>query len=422
MAFSALQIFGPTSNRAYGGLPQSFESSEAGCTAITPSEQSRRFRDSLAHLGVLGPLDRCRLPTFMIVSPPKTGTSWLFSRLWHHPQVALPREKETRFFSTFYRWCDLHWYLSRFGDKPAIHRGEATPAYALLPPSTIEAIHALVPDLKLIFLLRDPVDRAWSHARHNWRHGEANFASRRPPLEQISDADWRENFYHPWPSISGDYLGQLRRWRAFFPRKQIYVCCFEQMVAQPLKLLNEVFEFLGLDSAEASQRALEDRVNEGLPVASSDSILRTLRHVYSGRTRQLVNYLRDEFGVSVPDAWRNTLANDSSNLPDVTGPMQVAAEHEFDDDFLANVIQHEQHPVEPLGFSECYMGYELFLYRQKVYALASHLRRGFLNESRASELEAAQRSGFCLSADSVAKVKERIAHVLLQRPMAVEVH
>ena len=54
--------------------------------------------------------------------------------------------------------------------------------------------------------------------------------------------------------------------------------------------------------------------------------------------------------------------------------------------------------------------------------MAAHLRQGFLNGSRTSELEAAQRSGFCLSAESVAKVKECIVHVLLERPIATELH
>ena len=131
-----------TPGRLDGQLAQGFET-EAGSTTIAANDQPRHFRDALMRLGVLSPRNRGRLPTFMIVAPPKTGTSWLYGRLQGHPQVAVPREKETRFFSTFYRWCDLHWYLSRFGDKPAIHRGEATPTYAILAPRTIETIQAL---------------------------------------------------------------------------------------------------------------------------------------------------------------------------------------------------------------------------------------------------------------------------------------
>ena len=120
-----------------------------------------------------------------------------------------------------------------------------------------------MPDLKVIFLLRDPAGRAWSHARHNWRHGEANFSGNRPHLEQITDADWRENFYHPWPSISGDYLGQIRRWRAFFPREQIHVGFFEHFVSNPRKFLADVFEFLGIKLAEVGQPASRSAPTKG---------------------------------------------------------------------------------------------------------------------------------------------------------------
>ncbi|HEX3655835.1 MAG TPA: sulfotransferase [Pirellulales bacterium] len=416
---SASRAFRPIGKWPDGEFAESFET-EAGSNSVTTDDHSHRLRESLSQLGILGPRDLARLPTFMIVSPPKTGTSWLFSRLLQHPRIAVPREKETRFFSTFYRWCDLQWYLSRYGDKPATHRGEATPTYSLLPPRMIETIHALMPNLKLIFLLRDPVGRAWSHARHNWRHGEANFAQRRPALEQMSDADWCENIYHPWPSISGDYLGQLRRWRAYFPREQIFIGFFEQMISQPEKLVGDVLAFLGIEPPEGIQSGLDERVNEGLAVPSTESLLDSMRHVYSGRTRQLADYLHDEFQLSLPDAWNHTLADDDSNVPELSGPMQVAAEHEFDNEFLSDVIQHEQSPVEPLSFAECYLNYNLFLFRQRVYALAGHLRPEFLSGSSASELEAAQRAGHCLSAESVARVKDRIVHVLLKCPIAIE--
>ncbi|HEY5314590.1 MAG TPA: hypothetical protein VIK18_18805, partial [Pirellulales bacterium] len=218
----------------------------------------------------------------------------------------------------------------------------------------------------------------------------------------------------------GDYLGQLRRWRASFPREQIYVGFFEQLVSQPQQLLGEVFEFLGVEPPEGEQSAVDERVNEGLAVASSESLLRTLRQVYAGRTRQLADYLHGEFQATIPDAWSNTLGDASFDGPDLAGPMRVAAEHEFDDEFLIDVMQFEQHPVQPLSFTENYFGYNLFLHRRRVYALAGHLTSEFLGTARASELEAAQRSGHCLCAESVVQVKDRIVHVLLERPILTD--
>jgi len=134
----------------------------------------------------------------------------------------------------------------------------------------------------------------------------------------------------------------------------------------------------------------------------------------------LADYLWNEFQVRIPAQWSNTLAAGSSAAPTLTGPMQIAAEHEFDDEFLFGMVRHEQRPDAPWALGESYLGYNLFLYRNKVYALAAHLGKEFLACASASDLEAAQHSGFCLAAENVREIKERIAHVLLHRPMAVQ--
>ena len=415
---SSLMIVPESPDSSEARLPHRLRTaakSETGSLPISlDGTFSFSFFEKLSHLGVVSEHERARLPTFMVVSPPKTGTSWLYAILLHHPEVALPREKETRFFSSFYRWCDLRWYLSRFGDSARLHRGDATPTYAILPPGTIRLIHDLAPWLKVIFLLREPVERAWSHARHNWRYGEANFAAWRPALEQVTEAQWQENFSHPWSSVSGDYLGQLRRWRSVFPREQLYVGFFDDIALQPQKLLAEVFSFLGISPIDVKKPVLQERVNEGLHIPLSDSLLQSLRQVYGGRTRQLANYLRDEFGVSLPDAWSNTLAGEASASPELAGPMQVAAEHEFDNEFLARVVAYERPTDQPMSFADHFLGYNLFLFRDRVYALAGHLREGFLPSATAAEHAMAEHSGYCLNGGTVMEVKERIASRLVE--------
>ena len=74
----------------------------------------------------------------------------------------------------------------------------------------IRQVHACFPHLKLVFLLREPCARAWSHARHMQQYREANFNDE--PIVEPTETDWRENFRHDWTAASGDYLGQLRRW------------------------------------------------------------------------------------------------------------------------------------------------------------------------------------------------------------------
>src|SRR5579859_6236482 len=104
------------------------------------------------------------LPNLIIIGAPKAGTTSLHRYLELHPQVFMASEKELRYF-----WRDdwrerRAWYESRF-DSDAPVRGEATPAYAAYPhrPNVPERMHELVPQAKLVYLVRDPIERLLSH-------------------------------------------------------------------------------------------------------------------------------------------------------------------------------------------------------------------------------------------------------------------
>ena len=162
-------------------------------------------------------------PDFLVISPPKTGSTWLADNFRHHPRLFVPAIKEVKYFSCFCNWLDLGWYLDHFRAAPGTIRGEASPSYSILPPDRIRLVRALLPDVKLIFLMRDPIARAWSHARHNFRYREARFADCQHDFDDVPESIWHEAFRHEWSLASGDYLGQLRRWREVFPREQFFV-------------------------------------------------------------------------------------------------------------------------------------------------------------------------------------------------------
>ena len=124
----------------------------------------------------------------------------------------------------------------------------------------------LIPDLKLIFVMRDPLERAWSHARHSFCQGEANFKGNRVTIDEVTDEDWIVNLDDEWNRLSGDYLGQLQRWLSVFPREQVYLGFFEDLVSSPRKLFRHVLEFLDLDPDFADSPAVTtDAVNVGSP-------------------------------------------------------------------------------------------------------------------------------------------------------------
>jgi hypothetical protein len=105
-----------------------------------------------------------RLPNFLIVGAMKSGTTSLARYLGAHPQAYVAPEKEINFFERGYVWNrGVDWYASRFeGAGDALAVGEASPSY-MYWPTAIERMASVVPDARLIALLRDPVERAYSH-------------------------------------------------------------------------------------------------------------------------------------------------------------------------------------------------------------------------------------------------------------------
>ena len=105
-----------------------------------------------------------RLPRFMGIGAHKAGTSWLHVNLQAHPQLFLPRQKELHYFDSYFHSRTLRFYSGQFESADAKIRGEITPAYSILSPKRIRFIRKIMPDVRLIFIMRNPIDRSWSAA------------------------------------------------------------------------------------------------------------------------------------------------------------------------------------------------------------------------------------------------------------------
>jgi len=232
----------------------------------TCDNSDQRLPEELAFLGLLTPEQRLCLPDWMVIGPPKTGTGWIYANLGAHPQAFVPPIKELKYFSNRFEVEDLRCYLSHFRRGVGKAKGEASPSYSILPRRTIQVIRRLMPNLKLIFLMRDPIDRAWSHARHNFRQREADFKGWQGAIDEVTEDRWIESLNHDWNRLSGDYLGQLQRWLSVFPREQVYLGFFEDLARSPRELLRGLLQFLGIDPEFAISDAVTvERVNAGVP-------------------------------------------------------------------------------------------------------------------------------------------------------------
>lgn len=185
-----------------------------------------------------------QLPTFLIVGAMKSGTTSLARHLAEHPDVYLPRRtKEIHFFDHHFD-RGPEWYSSFFLDAAAQRAvGEATPNY-MSDPVTIERMFALVPHAKLIAILRNPVDRAYSHYWHNRARGReplgfedalAAEPTRAPAARQGTLFDYVDR---------GRYILQLQNLCAVFPRESLLVTIFDDLRDDPAATFRSVCAFL----------------------------------------------------------------------------------------------------------------------------------------------------------------------------------
>lgn len=197
-------------------------------------------------------------PTFLIIGAQKSGTSALFRYMLEHPLVLPPLRKEVHYFD-FCHHRGPGWYRAHFPPRRpgAWMTGEASPSYMLHPLAPIRAA-AFDPDLKLIAILRDPVERALSHhamARRTGRDSLSFEDAVEAEPERLSDFEEalvsapgnlhcsaRRHSY----LRRGRYAEQLEAWLAHFPRENLLLLRTEEFWADGNRTLNRVFAFLGL--------------------------------------------------------------------------------------------------------------------------------------------------------------------------------
>jgi hypothetical protein len=179
---------------------------------------------------------RGALPNLIVIGAQKCGTSGLHYYLSLHPEVWMSRPKELNFFLEERNWPrGVDWYRRHF-DPDASVRGEASPNYTAYPHhvGVAERMASVVPDAKLIYLVRDPLERIAAH----WVH---NYAKRR------EKGSLSETLTHPNTTylMRSQYHMQLRRFLDHYSRERVLVIDQGDLRAHRAETLREVFEFAG---------------------------------------------------------------------------------------------------------------------------------------------------------------------------------
>ncbi len=205
-----------------------------------------------------------KMPNFLIIGAAKAGTTSLYHYIKQHPQIYMSPIKETNFFALVDEPLDFcgpgdHDYINRFsvrtieryweqfeGCTDELAVGEASPLY-LYHAQAARRIWKQLPHVKLIVILRHPVDRAYSAFLHLIRDGREEHVDFGQAL-QNEDTRIRSRWEHIWHyKQMGYYYKQLKRYYDIFGHSQIRVYFYEDLKVNSLELIQDIFRFLGVD-------------------------------------------------------------------------------------------------------------------------------------------------------------------------------
>ncbi|MGB1109193.1 MAG: sulfotransferase family protein [Gammaproteobacteria bacterium] len=278
-----------------------------------------------------------RLPDFICIGAQKSGTTWLHHNLKQHPEIWLPPVKELHWFdethprpniskvfsadrqgyrarkelprlwhsrhdSKLFRWHlrfllrprNHSWYASLFEPAKDQICGEIGADYAALDEATITAMNRLMPDLKLIYLLRNPVERLWSAlAMHAEKQGWG-------PLENVPAEQLMSYLQWDLPLRHSDYLANLQRWEGTFGPERVKVIFFDALASRPTETYQEVCRYLGVDDSPSlvPEGIAEKKYARDYPPPN-----RKIAAWLHNALRPQVHALHDRFGNEATAAW-----------------------------------------------------------------------------------------------------------------------
>lgn len=225
---------------------------------------------------------------FLGIGAQKCGTTWLCQALANHPEFAFPAGKEVHYWNNS-QGRSVQWYAELFNDDTRLN-GEITPAYAFLPKTEIQNIHQAFPNLRLIYLIRNPMERAWSAARMALKRAEMQH-------HEASDQWFVDHFQSQGSLARGDYETCIRHWRSVFDPRQLLIVRYESIGADPVGTANLCVSHLTgtISFSEQDTPSLKEKIFEGDRVALRTSLREPLRNLYASRIASLSNYLNEDF-------------------------------------------------------------------------------------------------------------------------------
>jgi len=260
-------------------------------------------------------------PDFIGIGAQKAGTTWLYRNLQAHPQIHMPhkevhyfdrriydrsnaltrllsgRDADTqwrrqvkraaarlvrnpslqdlawnyRYYMTAY---DDGWYASIFDPQKGQVAGEITPAYSALARNSIAHVFELMPEARIVFFIRNPIERVWSHTVMSFDKTRKDSAGPVPEEELFRKLERRST------RKLTNYLGTLENWGAYYPEDRIFIGFLEDVRFCPRELLRDLYTFLGVDPSFEPPRPgkkIHTRATDEMPARVAVHLARAYR-------------------------------------------------------------------------------------------------------------------------------------------------
>ena len=256
------------------------------------------------------------MPDFIIIGAQKGGTTSLYSYLIDHPCIAPIYIKEPHFFDIYF-YKGLHWYRSHFPtavekyyaqriQKHDLITGEASPYY-LFYPQAAKRVAKILPKVKLIVLLRNPIDRAYSQYQHQLRQEGVEPLSFEEAIEVeekrlageeekiLKDIKYYSFNHRHYSYLSrSKYIEQLPEWMSIFPREQFLILKAEDLYADPAAIVKQTLEFLNIAIGE--QKCVYKPFNDARYAPMAAATRERLVEYFKPYNARLYEFLGRDFG------------------------------------------------------------------------------------------------------------------------------
>jgi hypothetical protein len=264
--------------------------------------EERRLRGEIDE-ALSRPPDDLVLPDFLIIGAPKCATSWLQAALNQHPQLRMVPD-EIEFFSSHVD-RPLQWYLEHFkdltaqqgatalkpGEKPVL--GEKSAGYCGISMPRIKLVHRLLPDARIILMVRDPVKRHWSHAKRYFQKEKSQERGYR-------SLDSRQELFEFFKRTRrfSEFSKMIESWTKVFPPDRLLVINQEDAFADPVGTFQRALRHIGVepDARMKMKRVTRNTKNSGPMVPMPDDVKAYLEKMFAGERESLSKLLQKHPG------------------------------------------------------------------------------------------------------------------------------